>query len=121
MERVKYENGDFNNQENPLPLFPPSTQQCYNGFSTRNKCVTGIEPMTKYGNILGEDITNPNFKQIMKDYSFSPLRWDIWKDIEEDGLTNLRNPGVPVFIMYSNTMDTAYSYNYNFNPKDFTS
>lgn len=115
MSRIEYEEGRSSD-----PVFswlPRRDQICYPDFPSTKTCRSGLKVLDNYGTTHdGVKITNANFKEVMKKYSFYK-NLDVAWGIRDQRFETLPNFGVPLTLVYINKVDTPETFDFKQNPQ----
>lgn len=117
LARVAYENGE---SEDPVfTFFPKREEICYPKFPSRNLCRSGLTDYKNFGSTKdGEQITAENFKEMMIKLSPNPNIEKLWP-VRLDEYNTLPNFGVPLILVYGNSVKTVEKYHFKVDPKEY--
>lgn len=115
--RIAYEKGD---SEDPVfDWMPKRDQVCYSKYPDRKYCISGLQRPDNYGQLLGQDMTDANIKDLIIKNTFAGLKGDGYKTID-DNFRYLPNINVPTTIFYSTRVPAEGGHNYKVDPTNFT-
>jgi hypothetical protein len=116
-DRVRYEMGE---SEDPVfDWMPKRDQVCYSKYPDRKYCASGLQRPDTYGQLLGEDITDSNLKDLITKYTFAKLKGDGFK-VNTDNFRTLPNINVPTTIVYSTRVAAEGGHVINIDPRKYT-
>lgn len=117
LKRIAYEKGE---SDDPVfDFFPKREEICYPKFPSRKNCRSGLIDYSSFGTTKdGEQITAENFKEMMSKLSPSPEIENLWI-VRDDRYNTMVNFGVPMTLVYGNSVETIEKFNFKVNPKEY--
>lgn len=115
--RVAYEKGE---SEDPVfDWMPKRDEVCFEKYPDRKYCISGLQRPDTYGQFMGQNITDTNFRELISNYTFASLKGDGFKVID-DNFRKLPNINVPTTIFYSTRVKAEGGHNIKEDPRQFT-
>lgn len=102
-----------------LGFFPDKTDVCYPQFPSSKYCNTGLEFFDNWGSVKEEKINYSTREEIIGKYSFGELGTDGLKSLDPR-FAKMENFGVPLVLIYSNSVPTVRSIDFKIDPRDRT-
>jgi hypothetical protein len=105
-----------------MDLFPPVNDICVPNFSSREaKCKFAWVNMDNIGTVNGDQVTSQNLCDILATYGIGYRSQQLCLENEDPNFDNLPNLGVQTNILFSQTLQTKYTFNFPTDPRPVTS
>jgi hypothetical protein len=125
-KRLDYEAGKIPFKDSEMLFWPTIGESCtpesFTGKST--KCFSGLDDLRKRPSITVEDgdheyYLDDNLK-LVKDWPLLEKSVDYFKMFDDTNFRKLKNPGVPLLLIFSKSNDTIVQTNYKGKITDYT-
>lgn len=101
-----------------VDLLPQPTESCLPWFTSRDEfCHFGFVDLSDVGQIEGTRITHENLEDLFDKYGVIPNVKALYNAAKDDLFEVLTNPGVQTNVVFSSTVQTISSFDYEENPK----
>lgn len=125
-KRLDYELGKRPHEDSGMLFWPSVDEKCtpdsFANIDTR--CFSGLDDMRKRPSVVVEDgnlqyFLNDNLR-LIKDWPLLDHSEDFYKMFNDPEFTKLKNPGVPVLLIFSKSVDTVAQVHYEGKISDYT-
>lgn len=122
--RLQYEKGLIPAEESGLKFWPQIDEECtpknFKNFSSN--CVSGLEDMRENASIVidGKDYFLKDLKQLYEDWPLKDFTPDYFERFNDSEFLKLKNPEVPITLVFGKAMGTPNKVIYEGKITDFT-